>query len=171
MSDKFFNIELKNIRWLVYSSYFFALMMDSMSIMGVQSEGLFRYAPVFTLLALLFWTSRISDHTHLFTSFVLGLFFDASTNSLLGAHAALFCILTFFMLRIRLQFKAYPLWHQSLLIGFYMFFFHLMQGFILGSSIFDNNDLLMLYIQKSLVAALIWPLVSRMLDRFLINLH
>lgn len=171
MTNKFFRAEITQIRGLVFSTYLISLTLDLMLI-NAPSSPLNTYLPNFTLLTLLFWTSSLHQQSHLMSAFLLGLLLDAATNSLLGLHAALFLLLTFFMLRVRQKFKAYPRWHQSLLIGFYLMLFLGFEAFMMPMPSLTTTDLALIFATKIMTTMVfIWPFQSQGLQWLLNKYH
>lgn len=158
MTDKVFSLGFSDVKWLLLFSYLGGLVIDS----ALNFSFALHYAPPITLLLLLFWSSQILNQTHLFTAVVLGLLNDASLNTLLGAHALLFLTVTFFMLRIRLRFKGYPMWQQSMVVSFYVLFFQIAGWFIFHPTL--NDSTVYYYWLEPVFAIALWPLVSNIMQ-------
>lgn len=158
MSDKVFSLSFSHVKWLLLFSYLAGLIIDS----ALNFSFALHYAPPITLLLLLFWSSQILNQTHLFTAFILGLLNDASLNTLLGAHALLFLTVTFFMLRIRLRFRSYPMWQQSIVISTYILFFQVAGWFIFHPTLSGNT--VFYYWLEPIFAIALWPLVSNIMQ-------
>ncbi|WP_024851685.1 rod shape-determining protein MreD [Hydrogenovibrio kuenenii] len=158
MTDKVFSLGFSDVKWLLLFSYLGGLVIDS----ALNFSFALHYAPPITLLLLLFWSSQILNQTHLFTAVVLGLLNDASLNTLLGAHAILFLTVTFFMLRIRLRFKGYPMWQQSIVVAFYVLFFQVAGWFIFHPAL--DNQTIYYYWLEPVFAIALWPLVSNIMQ-------
>ncbi len=159
MSDKVFSLRVSDIKWLLLFSYLLSIVLDNMMILSFKIN----FIPYLTVLMLLFWTTQILDKTHLLSAFLLGLIFDASLNTPLGAHSLIFITLTFLMLRSRLRFKGYPLWQQSLIIGTYIALFQVMNWFLFHP-VLVGHDLLYFW-SEPFIAALIWPFFSTVMQR------
>ncbi|MDX1795092.1 MAG: rod shape-determining protein MreD [Hydrogenovibrio sp.] len=157
MSDKVFSLNFSHVKWLLFISYLIGLIIDSM----LNFSFALHFAPPITLLILLFWSSQILNQTHLFTAFILGLLYDASFNTPLGAHALLFITLTFIMLRIRLRFKGYPMWQQSLLVAIYILIFQVLGWFIFHPVLSGIHAYY--YWLEPLTILIAWPLVSNIM--------
>lgn len=158
MTDKVFSLSFSHVKWLLLFSYLGGLIIDS----ALNFSFSLHYAPPITLLILFFWSSQILNQTHLFTAFILGLLNDASLNTLLGAHALLFLAVTFFMLRIRLRFKSYPMWQQSIIVAFYIFVFQVAGWFIFHPTLSGNT--VYYYWLEPVLALFLWPLVSNIMQ-------
>lgn len=158
MSDKVFSLSVVHVKWLLILSYLTALVADSM----LNFSFALHFAPPITLLLLLFWSSQILNQTHLFTAFLLGLLNDASLSTTLGAHALLFLTVTFFMLRIRLRFRSYPMWQQSIIIAFYILIFQVAGWFIFHPNLEGNT--IYYYWLEPILAIFLWPLTSSIMQ-------
>ncbi len=151
MSDKFQEIEFHQVRLLVIFSYLVGL---TVNIFSLKEQVLIIFPP-FALLLTLFWSVQLLRNSHLIVAFSLGMLYDALYQSLLGTHALLFILITFFMLRIRLRFRSYRLWQQSLIIGFYFYLYQGLHYLIFSPQLL--GDTLWLYWSMPISATLIWP--------------
>lgn len=171
MSDQIQNVRLSEVKWLVIASYLVALIIDTINLIGENLVNLWSFMPLFTLMVLFFWINNIQNRSHLITAFFLGLLVDALTNSLLGSHAAIFTLLTFFALRSRHSFKGYPTWHQSIMIGSYFFIYQILEGFFLPLPLLGFWDILWIYLIKAFIAGILWPFFYNLLNWFLMKTH
>lgn len=151
MSDKFQDIELNQVKWLVIASYLFAIVLNII----LLQDPLLSFLPPFGLLLLLFWSSKLLRHSHLITAFIIGLLYDALYQTLLGGHALLFVIITFIMLRVRLRFSTYRLWQQALLISFY-FYIYIVMHYLFFSPVLEGQTTLLYWVMP-FIAGFIWP--------------
>lgn len=158
MSDKVFSLSIIHVKWLLILSYLTALVIDSM----LNFSFALHFAPPITLLMLLFWSSQILKQTHFFTAFILGLLNDVSLNTTLGAHALLFITVTFFMLRIRLRFRRYPMWQQSIIVAFYVLLFQIAGWFIFHPTL--ENNTLYYYWLEPILAIFLWPVTTSIMQ-------
>lgn len=165
MSDRFIDLEFSQARWLVFTTYLLALIVDTMMIM--QQGSL--VAPPFSLLLLMYWTAQFLKHTHFFSAFILGLLMDAMLQTTLGAHSMIFIVLTFIMLRYRLLFRSHSVIQQAFVIGFYLAFYQILT-FVLFSPNIETGQNLMFWLMPlaGMVAWLIIALLLRWVTRKLI---
>lgn len=159
MTEKVFSLQLQDIKWLFFLSYLVAIVIDNMMILSLDIQ----FMPSLTLLTLFYWTTQVLYKSHLFSAFVLGLAFDTALNTPLGAHSLIFLTTTFLMLRSRLRFKSYPMWQQSMIIGSYILLFQIMSWFIFSPKLLETT--LYYYWLEPVVASLIWPFLSLILNR------
>lgn len=159
MTEKFIRLSSTRIRWLIIFSYIFALTVDAMVILN-SSLG---FIPPMTLLMALYWSSHVVDKTYLFSAFILGTLADALHQTTLGAHALLYIIVVFMMLRIRLQFKTYPAWQQAFIIGIYMLIYQGLNTLFFAPVLSDGA--FVPYWSMPAAAILVWPILEGFLNR------
>ncbi|KUJ71552.1 rod shape-determining protein MreD [Thiomicrospira sp. WB1] len=160
MTTKVFSLKLSDVKWLWLASFLIGLVLDTMLMISADIHN----APSLTLLILIFWTTQIFEHTHLFSAFILGLLFDAILASPLGAHALLFVLITFMMLRIRQSFKAFPVWQQSMMIVIYYAIFQALSWLLLQPALSGAGWTF--YVLEPVFAGLLWPVITMTLARF-----
>lgn len=157
MSDKFQEIEFHQVKWLVILSYFFGLTINVFSL----KQPLLVILPPIALLIVLFWAVQLLRNSHLLVAFSLGLLYDALYQTLLGSHALLFVVITFFMLRIRLRFRTYRVWQQSLIVGFYLLIYQGLYYLIFSPQL--DGVLLNYFWLMPVIASLLWPFIVALL--------
>jgi rod shape-determining protein MreD len=154
MTDRFVNIAFHQARWLVIFSYFVGITLDTMLVLN--SANL--YLPPFTLLLLLYWCAQFLKQTHFISAFILGLLLDALYQTTLGAHALLFIVVTFIMLRYRLLFRSHSVLQQALVIFFYLYAYQLLSFVILAPVL--QSDAQIAYWLMPFSCLLIWPVLA-----------
>ena len=159
MTEKFITISSTKIRWLIIISFLIALIVDSMIMLNPDLT----FLPPFTLLMVLYWSSHVVDSTYMVSAFILGTLADALYQTTLGAHALLYIIIVFMMLRIRLQFKTYPAWQQAFIIGIYLLFYQTLHTLFFSPVI--NKDIFVLYWTMPAAGILIWPLLEGIMNK------
>ena len=147
------------IRWLIIISFIFALIIDSMVLLN-QSLA---FIPPITLLMVLYWSSHVVDRTYFVSAFILGTLADALYQTTLGAHALLYVVIVFMMLRIRLQFKTYPAWQQAFIIGIYLLVYQALHT-LFFSPVLDDGSFVP-YWSMPAAGILIWPLLESMMNK------
>lgn len=154
MTDRFVDIEFSQARWLVFSTYLLAVIIDTMMIM--QQGSLL--APPFSLLLLLYWSAQFIKNTHFISAFILGLLMDAMLQTTLGAHSMTFIILTFAMLRYRLLFRSHSIIQQAFVIGFYLLLYQTLI-FVLFSPSLETGQYTQFWSMPA-IGMLIWPVIA-----------
>lgn len=158
MTENFLKLSSAKIRWLILFSFLLALVVDSMTLLNPSLA----FLPPFTLLMVLYWSSHVIDRTYFVSAFILGVLADALYQTTLGAHALLYIIILFMMLRIRLQFKTYPAWQQAFIVGIYLLIYQVLNT-IFFSPVLDDN--FVEYWSMPAAAILIWPVLEGFLNR------
>ncbi|BBP45391.1 hypothetical protein THMIRHAS_07640 [Thiosulfatimonas sediminis] len=158
MGDNFIYISSRQVRWLIILSFIFALLLDSINLIGQN----YLFLPPFTLLVLLYWSGHFLDYTYLTTAFIIGLLADTLYQSTLGLHALIYIVLTFMMLRHRLRFRGYSLPQQALNIIVFMFIFQLLHLLMLTPKL-DSTEQLSFWLMP-IVAAFFWLLFAKLLN-------
>ena len=159
MTEKFIKLSSAQIRWLIIISFIFALIIDSMVLLN-QSLA---FIPPITLLMVLYWSSHVVDRTYFVSAFILGTLADALYQTTLGAHALLYVVIVFMMLRIRLQFKTYPAWQQAFIIGIYLLVYQALHT-LFFSPVLDDGSFVP-YWSMPAAGILIWPLLESMMNK------
>jgi rod shape-determining protein MreD len=125
--------------------------------------GLEAFRPYWVALVLLYWALEEQDAVSLGLAFVVGLFLDLLTGSLLGLHALSLVILVYLVQRFRARLRFFPPWQQA--------------ASVLALLLNDRIILLWLamllgeptptwqYWLAPLTGALVWPWLFLLLDR------
>lgn len=158
MSESFLKLSSSQIRWLILVSYLFALIIDSMILLNPS----LLFIPPLTLLMVLYWSSHVVDRTYFVSAFLLGVLADALYQTTLGAHALLYVIIVFMMLRIRLQFKTYPAWQQAFIIGIYLLIYQGLHTLFFTPVLNEN---FVAYWSMPAAGILLWPLLEGFMNR------
>lgn len=159
MTEKFVNIRSNQVRWLILFSFLFALVVDSMVLLNNDLQ----FIPPMSLIAILYWSSHCLDKTYFASAFILGVLADTLYQTTLGAHALLYCLILFMMIRNRLQFRTYPTWQQAFIIGIYLMIYQLL-SFVIFNPVL-NEGAFVPYWSMPAAAILIWPFFSITLNK------
>ena len=99
--------------WLVYGSFFFGLIFAIIPL----PESIQAARPYLLAMLLAYWLMEAPAKVGLGTAFIVGLFADLTSASLLGEQAMRLVILAFLVQRFRARLRFFPLWQQALAIG------------------------------------------------------
>ncbi len=72
--------------------------------------------PYWVGLVIIYWAMEVPDPIHLGTAFLLGLFLDLITASLMGLHALSLVVLVYLVRRFRARMRFFPPWQQALAV-------------------------------------------------------
>src|SRR5690349_11353732 len=90
--------------------------------------------PAWVLLVLMYWTIIAPYRINVGLAWSTGLLVDLLNGTILGEHALAFTLVTYFILRMHIRLRMYPLLQQSLSILFFVFIYqfiiYCIQGFI-----------------------------------------
>ncbi|TAK76725.1 MAG: rod shape-determining protein MreD [Gammaproteobacteria bacterium] len=111
--------------------------------------------PAWVLMVLIYWAVTVPDRVGVGTAWVVGLVVDLLNGTLLGEHALAFTIVIYFVSRMHMRLRMYPLLQQGLSILFFVFLYqfilYCIQGFI--GSLPESH----LYWLSSVTSMLLWP--------------
>lgn len=163
MTESFVNIRSSQVRWLILITYLIGLVIDSMVLLYSSLE----FLPPMTLIAVLYWSGHFLDRTYFVSAFLLGIVADTLYQTTLGAHALLYCLILFLMVRNRLQFRTYPRWQQAFIIGIYLLLYQALNS-VFFNPVLDNGSFVP-YWSMPAAGILIWPILSTLLNKLTQN--
>ncbi len=113
--------------------------------------------PSYVLLTLLYWTLALPYIISIMTAFVVGLMWDITQGDVLGQHALILSIFSYFVTKFHLKLRNLSIIPAVFLVGIGIsivkFAFFALDN-LQSSHQFDNLSLV-----GSLISALLWPLV------------
>lgn len=111
--------------------------------------------PAWVLLILIYWAMALPYRVGVGVAWLVGLVMDLLQGTVLGEHALAFTVVIYFVSRIYIRLRMYPLLQQGLtVLGFvliYQFVLYCIQGFV------GDVPSSPLYWLSSLTSMLIWP--------------
>ncbi len=119
--------------------------------------------PYFIALILIYWTVEGSFRFSLGTGFLLGLYLDIATASLLGQHALGLVIMIYLVQRFRSRIRFFPMWQQSLAILALLINDRIILLWILLFQ--GSRQLEWSFWLAPFVGALLWPWLFLLMDR------
>ena len=99
--------------WLVYGSFALGLLFAILPL----PAGAAAARPFLLAMLMAYWSMEVPNKVGIGTAFVVGLFADLVTATLLGEHALRLVVLVFLVQRFRARLRFFPLWQQSLALG------------------------------------------------------
>lgn len=113
------------------------------------------FRPAWVLMLLIYWNMSLPNRINIGFAWWSGLTMDLLNGTLLGAHALGFTIIIYFVNRMHLRLRVYPLLQQSwtvlLLVGLYQLILYSIQGFV--GQLPGSH----LYWFSAMMSALLWP--------------
>jgi rod shape-determining protein MreD len=111
--------------------------------------------PAWVLLVLIYWAMMIPHHVGVGFAWMIGLMIDLLNGTVLGEHALAYTVVVYFVSRMHIRLRMYPLLQQGLSIWIfvllYQFIIYCIQGFI--GELPDSH----LYWLSSVTSMLLWP--------------
>ncbi len=111
--------------------------------------------PAWVLMILIYWSMMTPYQVSVGMAWIIGLLVDLLNGTLLGEHALAFTIVIYFVSKIHIRLRMYPLMQQGMTILFfvlmYQFVLYCVQGFI--GELPSSN----LYWLSSVTSMLLWP--------------
>ncbi len=117
--------------------------------------------PDWVLLVLIYWSLATPEQTGVFSAWTAGLLVDVLTGRVLGLHALVYAVISYFVVRLHKRIRHYPLPQQSLFILFCLLLAYLLIYWIetlQGKTTISNH-----YWWPVITGALFWPIVSTLL--------
>lgn len=72
--------------------------------------------PQWVLLVLMFWIIVLPTYIGVGVAWIVGLYLDLLTGTMLGQHAFVFAIIAYFLIKFHPQLHALPMWQQVMMI-------------------------------------------------------
>lgn len=111
--------------------------------------------PAWVLLVLIYWAMMMPSRVGVGFAWVVGLIIDLINGTLLGEHALAFTVVIYFVSRMHIRLRIYPLLQQGfsiwIFVLLYQFIIYCIQGFI--GELPDSN----LFWLSSVTSMLLWP--------------
>ncbi len=120
--------------------------------------------PAWVLMVLIYWSITVPGRVGVGTAWVMGIIMDVLNDTLLGEHALAYTMVIYFVSRMHIRLRMYPLLQQGLSIWafvfLYQFIIYCIQGFI--GSLPESH----LYWLSSVTSMLLWPWLFVLLRDF-----
>lgn len=111
--------------------------------------------PAWVLLVLIYWAMTVPYRVSVGTAWLMGILVDLLNGTLLGEHALAYTIVIYFVTRIHIRLRMYPLLQQGLsillFVLLYQFILYCIQGFI------GQLPTSHLYWLSTITSMLFWP--------------
>ena len=111
--------------------------------------------PAWVLMALIYWAITAPDRVNVGVAWIMGLVVDVLNGSLIGEHALAFTVVIYFVSRMYIRIRMFPMIQQGfcifIFVLLYQFVLYCIQGFI------GELPKSHLYWLSSLSSMLLWP--------------
>ncbi|MEE4245004.1 MAG: rod shape-determining protein MreD [Kangiellaceae bacterium] len=129
------------------------------------------YWPKWVVLVFIYWCIALPHRIGILTGWMIGLFIDVLTGSLLGLNAFCLAIVAYFALTLYQRIRLFPRWKQSLVIGMLVGQYMLISFWLNGLT--NPIEKSWSYWLAMVTSAAIWPYVFLLLRdvrrRFRVN--
>jgi rod shape-determining protein MreD len=145
--------------WFILLSLFAGLLLNLVPL----SEPLLTYRPDFLALVLLYWCIQEPRFAGVGVAWFVGLLMDVGDATLFGQHALAYAVLAYGAEHFRRRVLRFPLWQQAVQVAALLVLcalIVLLVRFVGGAALPKWT-----YLAPPLVGALLWPLVSVLLQR------
>ena len=113
------------------------------------------------MLVLIYWCLALPGKVNIGIAWIVGLFLDVLTGTLLGQHALALAVVAFVTAKLHKQVRVYPIWQQALSVFTLVALGQLLVVWIKG--IIGESPQTWLYWAPSITSAVIWPWIFVML--------
>jgi rod shape-determining protein MreD len=115
---------------IILAVFFVALALSVMPLPTWAQE----FRPPWVTLALIYWCLALPQRVGVGSAWILGVFQDVLTGTLLGQHAMGLSVVAFVTLKLHLRIRIFPLWQQSLTIMVLLMLERLLELWIMGAT-------------------------------------
>lgn len=117
--------------------------------------------PDWVALVLIYWCMALPQRVGVGVAWVVGIFMDALTGTLIGEHALTLTVVAFITLKLHQRIRLYPVWQQSITVLILLALNQLLTLWVNG--IMGRPTQSWLYWTSSLLGMMLWPLVFSVL--------
>ena len=130
-------------------------------------EGLRSWRPDWVALTLIFWCLALPYRVSVGSGFVVGLFLDTLTGTLLGQHALALSLIAYVCVRLHQRVRLYPFWQQALTVLVLLILHQLITLWV--DRTIGRPALPLSYWLPAVAGMLLWPLIHRLLTTLRVN--
>jgi len=106
-------MERAHSQWVIAASFLVAFMLAAVPL----PEWANLWRPAWVAMVLLYWCLALPQRVGVVTGWMLGLFLDVLTGSLLGQNAAGLALVAYCAVRVHPRIRVFPLGQQALFVG------------------------------------------------------
>lgn len=124
--------------------------------------------PEWVLLVVVFWSLVLPHRFGVGIAFIVGIIMDLLNSSLLGEHALIMVLISYFTVKFYIRIRLFPIWQQAVIIFMFSFFSQCLQLWIQGvvGQLPTSLYFWSLFWLPSLTAALLWPWIFAILKTY-----
>jgi len=112
--------------------------------------------PEFILIVLIYWCIALPNRIGVGIAWITGLFFDVSSDAILGQHALTFAIIAYLAIQLHQRIRVFPVWQQALTVLVFMMLQSTIALWIRG--MIGDAPAFSIFILPAISTALFWPI-------------
>lgn len=112
--------------------------------------------PEFILIVLIYWCIALPNRIGVGIGWLTGLFYDVSSDAILGQHALTFAIIAYLAIQLHQRIRVFPVWQQALTILVFMMLQSTISLWIKG--MLGDAPSFSVFILPAISTALFWPI-------------
>lgn len=112
--------------------------------------------PEFILIVLIYWCIAIPNRIGVGIAWITGLFYDVSSDAILGQHALTFAIIAYLAIQLHQRIRVFPIWQQALTVLVFMMLQSTIALWIRG--MIGDAPAFSIFILPAISTALFWPI-------------
>lgn len=111
--------------------------------------------PEFIVIVLIYWCIAVPNRIGVGIGWLSGLFFDVSSDAILGQHALTFALIAYLSITLHLRIRVFPVWQQALTVLVFM----MLQGTITLwiKGVVGDAPPLSAFLLPAISTAIFWP--------------
>ncbi len=137
--------------WVLILSFIFGFML---AIMPLPVWAI-AWRPNWVMMILIYWCLALPHRLGVTTGWIIGIIHDVLTDTLLGQHALIFCLIAYISVKFHRQIRLFSVWQQAITV-FILVTISQVLG-IMIRSIFGQPHMLGFFISPALTSMLLWP--------------
>ncbi len=148
-------LEQRRGGWVIAITFAVSLMF---AVMPLPSWAV-PWRPDWVTMVLIYWCIALPKRVGIATGWLVGLTYDALTDTLLGLHAFSLCILAYISIEQHRRIRVFPWWQQSVIVGVFVALGQLPAIWIHGTLGYETMGWFFLYPAVSSVILWRWVFV------------
>lgn len=124
--------------------------------------GIRAFSPDWVLLVLIFWAILKPENYSVGTAWIAGIFVDVAQGTMLGQHALAMTLVVFFVVKLHLQLRVFPLPQLTLTVTALLAVYQFLLFWINGVAGVNSPNIT--YWAPVISGTLVWPILSMFLN-------
>lgn len=146
-----------------YPLFFITVVLSLVMSISLFPAEWFAYRPEWLGLIVFYWTFRAPGQFGVMVAWCLGLLLDVLESTPLGVNAMGMALIAFLVLTVHQRLRMYPLPQQCVMVFLLLGIDQMLVHFV--KQLLGADDIGFSYLWPAATSALVWPVVSAVLDR------